>query len=293
MMIRLALRVLFPRRFRARETGRRARRAPSGSLLAAALSGFLCAAAGCADTNEPGAPTGGSEPSVSSSVASPDAGAADAGAPDVMFNITISQTGEIPLEDFTAACDERGGIVQTNATCAGINACRGFSSNGVHLIEHSCKGLSGCGPGASCVILQPDGGKTGKQIYEEQLAVTGEWGCGSTCHGQFNPTYDLNHFTLYLRQDTLSADAAVARFKTGSRDRLLSIVAFGTHGLNDDGTAYSTMPGYYAYYSAAELGRVVDYARTLPIEVKVYPVPGGTDAGAAGGGSPDGGAGGQ
>jgi hypothetical protein len=34
------------------------------------------------------------------------------------------------------------------------------------------------------------------------------------------------------------------------------------------------MSGFYPYYSTAEIGRVVDYIRTLPVEVKVYDVPG-------------------
>lgn len=292
MMIRLALRALFPRRRRRDDKTERSRRRPSRRLLAAALSGFLCAGAGCA-TNAPGSDTTGGTPSATENLGSgADAGPADSGAPDAMYNITISQTGPIPLEEFTAACDKVGGLVQTNATCAGVNACRGFSSNGVHLIEHSCKGLSGCGPGESCVILQPDSGKTGKQIYEEQLPITGVWGCGSTCHGQFNPTYDLNHFTLYLRDATLTADQALQRFLTGPRGRLVSTIAFGTHGLNDDGSAYSTMPEYYAYYSVAEINRVIDYVRTLPVSVKVYPVPGVSGSGAPDGGAPGGGDGG-
>lgn len=56
---------------------------------------------------------------------------------------------------------------------------------------------------------------------------------------------------------------AEARFKTGARLLLLSIVAFGSHGLNDDWTAYANMPAFYGKYSRAEIERVVDYIRTL------------------------------
>jgi hypothetical protein len=307
MMTRLALRTLF-----AKHPGRAERRpidraAPSGRLLAAALSGILSASAGCAGPDDPAGVPSANEPAAASNLASADdAGAAEAGA--AVYNFTVSETGEIPFADFKTACDQRGGLIQTSATCAGINACRGFSTNGTHLVEHSCKGLSGCGPGMSCVVLPADGKKTGKEIYEEQLPISGEWGCGSTCHGQFNPTYDLNHFTLYVRPGTVTPDEALARFKTGSRDRLSSIIAFGVQGLNENGAAYSTMSGYHSYYSVAEIGRLIDYVRTLPVEVKVYgnPAAPASDAGApdaappsgdggapdaAEGGSSDGGAG--
>lgn len=293
MMTRLALRALFADRFSRREPDRSIRSVPSGRLLAAALSGFLGAAGGCAAPGEPGTTPAAGEPAAASNLSSgADGGAADAGSPDAFYNITVSQTGEISLQDFTTACDQRGGLVQTSATCAGINACRGFSTNGTHLIEHSCKGLSGCGPGMSCVILPADSGKTGKAIYEEQLPITGEWGCGQTCHGQFDPTYDLNHFTLYLRPGTVTPDEALQRFRTGSMDRLRSIVAFGVTNLNDNGTASSTMSGYHSYYSAAEIDRVIDYVRTLPVQVKIYGIAGEYDGGTTDVGAPatDGGA---
>jgi hypothetical protein len=40
------------------------------------------------------------------------------------------------------------------------------------------------------------------------------------------------------------------------------------------------MSGYHSYYSVAELGRLIDYVRGLPVQVKVYGNPAATDGGA-------------
>jgi hypothetical protein len=181
--------------------------------------------------------------------------------------ITVSTT-PVTYEEFLAACKERGGFVQTTAACAGNNACKGFSYLEPTLTEHSCKGMNNCGPGMSCVVLGPDQGRTGKEIYE------GEGACAATCHGQFSPIFDPGVYTLYYRNGSMTADEATAHFQTDPIQKLYSTVAFGVHGMGDDGVAFAHMPPHYLKYSRAEIERVVAYIRTLPVEPSPYDIPG-------------------
>lgn len=242
----------------ARRRARRFRR-PSSTLMIGAVAGLLGLAAlagGCEDGPvAPGAAPADTEPE-------PDPGAAEPS-----YNIVVSST-PVTYEDFVVACEERGGFVQTTAACAGNNACKGFSYIAPTLTEHSCKGLNGCGPGMSCVVLQKDQGRTGQEIYEEEGA------CAATCHAQFEPVYDPGIYTLYVRPDTLTEEEALDRFENGSDQRLYSTVAFGVHGLNEDGVAFANMPPHYSKYSRAEIERVVEYIRSLPKQVQIYEITG-------------------
>jgi hypothetical protein len=235
-------------------------KSPSSALLAGAFAGLVglgTLASAC---------TLATEASDAVDLATPTP-AVDAATPeDTTYNRKISDK-PVTFAEFSAICEKRGGFVQTHATCAGNNACRGISYLDGVTTEHSCKGMNHCGPGMSCVDLQKDSGLSGKDVYEKGT-------CAQMCHGQFSPSYDPSVFVLYLRPGGLSATQAEERFKTGSRLRLLSIVAFGSHGVNDDGTAYANMPAFYAKYSRAEIERVVDYARTLKIKSKTYEIVG-------------------
>lgn len=237
---------------------------PSYSLLVSALSGLLgmgLAATGCTTPAEE--PQTNVDMAVSLDFSAP----ADAAmAADLSYNRKVSDT-PVSFAEFSASCEKRGGLVQTTATCAGNNACKGLSYLDGVTTEHSCKGMNSCGPGMSCVDLPKDTGQTGQDIYKNGT-------CAPTCHAQFSPKYDDGVFTLYVRPGGLSAAAAETRFKTGSRLRLTSIIGFGVHGINDDGSAYANMPGYYTKYSRAEIERVVDYIRTLKVAPKVYEITG-------------------
>jgi len=239
--------------------GRRFRR-PSTSLMIGAAAGLLGLAAfagGCEDGPLP-------PPAAPEETTPPDP---DTPAPEPSYNIVVSNT-PVEFDDFVKACEERGGFVQRTAACAGNNSCKGFSYIEPTLTEHSCKGLNACGPGMSCVVLKEDSGLTGKEIYE------GDGACAATCHAQFVPVYDPGVYTLYVRPNTLTEEEALDRFENGNDTRLYSTIAFGVHGINDDGVAYANMPAHYMKYSRAEIERVVAYIRTLPKKVEIYPVTG-------------------
>lgn len=60
---------------------------------------------------------------------------------------------DLSIEDFTAMCDEAGGVVETHAHCGGTASGPGFSydSETDELTEHTCAGINTC-TGFSCVI---------------------------------------------------------------------------------------------------------------------------------------------
>lgn len=238
---------------------------PSGALLFSAFAGLLglsAAAVACTPAEEPPAQAA-ADMSVTDPTPPPDAATPPPG--DLSYNRKISDK-PLTFTEFSTLCEQRGGFVQTTATCSGNNSCKGLSYLDGVTTEHSCKGLNNCGPGMSCVDLQKDSGLSGKDVYEKGA-------CAPTCHAQFGP-FDASVFTLYVRPGGLTPAQAEARFKTGSRLRLLSIIAFGSHGVNDDGTAYANMPAFYSKYSRAEIERVVDHIRTLKVKTKQYEIVG-------------------
>ncbi len=174
----------------------------------------------------------------------------------------ISETeGNKTFAELKAECDKRGGFTQVHAACAGVNGCAGFSYGdwdpGV-LTEHSCAGVNGCN-GISCVVLPEDSGKTGKQVYEEPLPETGPRSC-SNCHAVWNDDGpDMKKFKLYLLPGSPRNASNWLDFPAGAQAR---IIAFGKHGLFDDGSAYSNMAAYHKLYSKAEIERAVEHIRT-------------------------------
>ena len=146
----------------------------SQALLAAALSGLLClASASCtgassaqahadkdavtsgsdaaSDGGRDAATDPDSEPPANGDTPVPDTACDGGVSPDA--GVTSSTTGALTLEQFTALCDAKHGIVEIQPHCGGSNACRGMSydSNTQTLTEHTCRGTNTCG-GYSCVI---------------------------------------------------------------------------------------------------------------------------------------------
>jgi len=102
------------------------------------------------------------------------------------------------------------------------------------------------------VDLPEDSGQSGQEIYET--------GPCAGCHN--NASKGASTYVVFVRP---GADAAVAlkSFDNSSNARLEAIVALGTQGVYDDGTAFSNMPSYRDTYSRAEIERVVAYIREL------------------------------
>ena len=101
---------------------------PNPLLLSAAVAGLLClATVSCTTEKEP--PAG---PGV----------------------ITSSETVDpFSVDDFTAKCDARGGMVEVIPECSGRASAKGFSYDvgTKQLSEHTCKGANTCA-GWNCSI---------------------------------------------------------------------------------------------------------------------------------------------
>ncbi len=115
-------------------------------LLGLALAGLLSA---CGEPADSGDASSGEEQADESS----DDGSADEG--DDATEPEVTSTEIIPdlgLADFTADCDEAGGVVEEHSHCGGLNTCAGFSYDTAsdELIHHTCAGLNTCA-GFSCV----------------------------------------------------------------------------------------------------------------------------------------------
>jgi len=238
-------------------------RQPSNALLSSALAGLLgvgLVTACGSDTPQQAVPRPDKSPG-----GGVDAGPSGSPSPttDPVYSNVLSTT-PISFAEFTQLCSDHGGFVTTNASCAGSNLCRGLSylTDGNVLTDHSCKGMNSCA-GMSCAELPKDTGLTGKEIYE-----------GGPCVGCHNDAVDGPATYVVFAGPGVSTTDALAVHKNSSALRLESLVAFGTVGINQNGTAYSNMPSYRLKYSRAEIERVVAYARTLETHTRVYSVPG-------------------
>jgi hypothetical protein len=255
---------------------------PSRALTTAALCGLLAVTGvvACSDDAEegvglaPGAAgtagqagdegqggVGGDATAPSSAGA---AGEAATGS-DVYDNV-ISEGVPISNEEFKALCDERNGWSYLTAACAGAALCKGLSLMGDVLTDHSCKGINSC-MGISCVVFPEDTGLSGEEIYRD--------GPCAGCHGNWSDSDNpnLGVYTVWHAWN-VAPDAAIKRFQDSTEQRLTSILVFGTQGQHPDGTAFSNMPAYYQKYSLAEIGRVLDHIRSLPVETASYEAPG-------------------
>lgn len=170
---------------------------------------------------------------------------------------------DMTFDEFSSDCSERGGFVQTHATCSGNNSCKGMSYNkySYTLTEHTCRAMNSCG-GMSCVLTPPDGKKKGSAIYAESC---------KGCHGSTEGT-----FTYFVPPGT-DLTAAAAAFAARPAAVQVSIVAFGTLGVNENGTSFTNMPAFREKYSRAELVRTVEYLRTLEVVPEEYGIVGTTE----------------
>ena len=186
---------------------------------------------------------------------------ADSGTPasctPATYNNTVANT--IPSYDdppaalagFQTLCTSRNGYLQTHAWCAGNNSCKGVSWSFGVLTDHSCAGMNTC-EGFSCVDSIADKGAMGAAIFTTSC---------KGCHGAV-----AGSFQLVVKPGTGADRVAAFQAQTPENaERLLSTVAFGTQGHNSNGTSYTNMPTFRAQLSKAEIKRVVDYVRALPV----------------------------
>ena len=182
---------------------------------------------------------------------------------------TISaEQKEYTFSELTKMCDERGGYTQVHAACGGHNSCAGFSygdwgPGAAMFTEHSCTGVNGC-LGLSCVVLPKDGGRTGKELYEDHEFPEPLNGCGG-CHGGYAGddgkwVHDTDYFAVYVLKDSeRTADNWLDR---SPREQEL-VTAFGARSILPEGTAIQNMAEYHGVLSRAETERVVAHIRTL------------------------------
>ncbi len=170
---------------------------------------------------------------------------------------------DMTFDEFSADCAERGGFVQTHAVCSGNNSCKGNSYNkySYSLTEHTCKGMNSCG-GMSCVLTPADMKKAGAVVFAESCAG---------CHGSTE-----GGFTYYVPPG-MDLTAAATAFAARPAIVQASIVAFGTLGVNENGTSYTNMPAFHEKYSRVEIERAVEYLRTLEIVPEEYGIVGITE----------------
>lgn len=238
----------------------------SSVLLAAALAGLMATAPACSSTEKV-------DPTPR----------ADAGAEESFSRLLQVDSG-LSFEEFRQLCEERQGWAYLTSSCAGSGMCRGLFLLDGTLSEQSCKGMNGCG-GAGCVTMPKDSGKSAQEILDEG-------GCAN-CHAHWNDDYtefDYSTFTLpYGAGQT--AEGKLAQFDAASDDRLVSIMVFGTQGIETGGIYFSNMPAYRDKLSLAEIRRTVKQIRSMPKLPKAYeyfgresqsaPEAGAADAGAA------------
>jgi len=173
----------------------------------------------------------------------------------------------ISLNSFLELCKSRGGLAQTHASCAGANTCKGvsFHSESGKLTEHTCAGANICA-GISCVDLPKDSGLTGAEILE---GTKGDAVKCSFCHGA-----GKDSFILPVKAGTATTDADkkahTDAFSQRPKERLVSQIAFGIHGVSDTSIAFAHMPGFYGKYSRVEIERTVDRIKSLPVKVEEW-----------------------
>ncbi len=237
--------------------------APSSRLWAAALSGLLgLGAVACSDDAKV---TPDPDPVPDAAVVVPPIDAASIDAPPEEPSKVISETeGNRTFAEVKAACDARDGYVEIISACSGMNKCAGFFYGDWDpglTTEHSCSGVNGCN-GISCVVLPPDSGKTALQVLSGEGVTFETYGAQpcSNCHADFSGAQpDSTKFKVWLHP---GEGRNASNWLSRSAEAQAKMIAFGTHGVLDDGTAYASMQGYWKIYSRAEIERVVEYIRT-------------------------------
>jgi len=202
------------------------------TLLGAAVSGLLAGGCGSGETTD-----------------------------DAPRKVKEFQVEGLTVAMFEEMCEERGGLTQVHASCAGNNACRGLILNGwagETIVEHTCRGFSSC-LGISCVDMPEDSGASGQEIYEDTCA---------SCHGGDEDSENAAEiYTLFVEPGG-DQDAALAEFMALEQTTLVNNVAFGAVGFYEDGTPYANMPAYHEELSLAEVRRVVEHLEGLEVSVE-------------------------
>jgi hypothetical protein len=227
------------------------------SLLAAAVAGLF---AGCGGDD----PTDRRPRECPQETAAPTGDTGDSGPTTTGPVVTFQALDEeITYAEFAARCTDRHGKLQTHATCAGNNACAGFHFNkgSKMYMEHTCKAFNSCG-GISCVYLPEDQGRSGEELYNNY--------CGPACHG------GTDIFTVWVHPDD-DAEATVERLIGHSMEWHTTMLAFGSRGMNANGTAYANVPHRYETMSVAELERVMTHLLALPMVTETFSIVGITE----------------
>jgi hypothetical protein len=262
---------------------------PSTGLLTAALAGLMTtslpactktkivyrtADGGAGDDTRPdgGAEhdAGGSQGDVADAASAVDAGS-------TLPTITKEIKGPRTYASLVAQCDQLGGMIQLHASCGGSNSCKGFSygdwGDASVLTEHTCAAMNACG-GLSCVQLPADSGKSGKEVYNADLAQGGPQSC-LNCHAVWNEgdggeSVDGAKFKVWVTSGSTRSESNWLDLPAKSQE---GIVAFGRTNSLADGTAVVSMAGYHKLLSRAEIERVVAYVRTLTPVVRELSAP--------------------
>lgn len=245
---------------------------PSQRIWLSAMAGLLGLGAAC-----------GGDSNVEEDPHQHDAAAVDAGgdaSSDATPTKVIRETpGEHTFAELKAMCDERGGYTEIHSACSGSNTCAGFSygdwGDSAVLVEHSCNAVSGCN-GIGCVDLPsdtaPGHGRSAEEILAEMVPdVEGvaQRSC-NYCHAAWSDEgFDPTIFKLRLPP---GSPRNLGNWKDTPAEVQERIIAFGAHGVYSDGTAYSSMAGYYQKLSRAEIERVVEYIRSDQVTVEIAPI---------------------
>lgn len=231
------------------------RAAPIDSLVAAAVAGLFAGCSGDPPPNRRPDPTTTSCPTTPPTTTPTHTFTQppECPTPEIVSDVVDTT---ITFEVFKRQCAARGGLLQTTAACAGSNDCRGasFNVNTKVMTEHTCKAMNSC-HGISCVELPADRGFDGLTVYQST--------CGYVCHG---PPAESTFLLMPRGGDPLAYEDS---FLHEDRDYLISLIAFGNHAMNPNGTAAAMAP-VRLEWSVEELGRAIDHMRTLPYTIQEY-----------------------
>ena len=178
--------------------------------------------------------------------------------------IDTDEDGAISFDEFEAACAARAmiageaepGVVNTHASCAGTNACRGMILHPWgELFDHDCRGVNNCA-GWSCTETAADKGRDGPTLFAQA-------GC-SNCHHGDNADF------VVLVPPGEDAAAAVGTFLGYPDSHLRAAIAFGMAGVGPTGIAYQNMPLHYDVMSRAEMNTIITWIRAGTLTAKNF-----------------------
>lgn len=181
-----------------------------------------------------------------------------------------AESKAIAFDEFKLTCDARGGLVETHMVCGSTNTCAGVSYNkfSKKLLEHKCAALNNCG-GMSCVELAKEKTeinaepKTGESIFDASC---------KGCHVAGDMLAPA--FVVYIAPGSTDAEktALQSLSKNRTQTERMNIAAFGTKGINSNGTHFVNMPAYYKKLTLSEITKVSEYIGTLDVSVQEYQV---------------------